>query len=89
MYASMKMMCKLHSQSMCEKLQVEVGVQSLLAALYNLQQGWMKKHPFELQPSIQFVAASKELKWSFVPKANTCSKIMFLTKGLPLSSFTS
>ena len=43
---------------------------------------------FELQPSIQFVAATnKELKWSFVPKANTCSKTMFLPRGshcLPL-----
>lgn len=42
---------------------------------------------FELQPSIQFVAATKELKWSFVPEANTCSKTMFLPRGshcLPL-----
>ena len=35
---------------------------------------------FELQPSIQFVAASEELKLSFVPKANTFSKTMFLPR---------
>ena len=33
---------------------------------------------FELQPSIQFVAANEGIKWSFIPKANTCSKTMFL-----------
>ena len=36
---------------------------------------------FELQPSIQFVSAAEELKWSFVPTANTCSKTMFLIRG--------
>ena len=44
MYASMKMIPTLHSQSMCEKLQVEEGVESLLGAFYNLQWGWMKNH---------------------------------------------
>ena len=37
---------------------------------------------FELQPSIQFVSAAEELKWSFVPTANTCSKTVF-NKGFP------
>ena len=36
---------------------------------------------FELQPSIQFVAANEGIKWSFIPKANTCSKTMFLPRG--------
>ena len=36
---------------------------------------------FELQPSIQFVAATEELKWSFIPKANTCSKTILLPRG--------
>lgn len=54
MYASMKMMCMLHSQSMCEKLQVEEGVQSLVAAFYNLQHGWMKNHPLDLNYNLVF-----------------------------------
>lgn len=36
---------------------------------------------FELQPSIQFVSAAEELKWLFIPTANTCSKTMFLIGG--------
>ena len=32
----------------------------------------------EPQPSIQFVVANEGIKWSFIPKANTCSKTMFL-----------
>ena len=32
----------------------------------------------EPQPSIQFVVANEGIKWSFIPKANTCSKAMFL-----------
>ena len=36
---------------------------------------------FELQPSIQFVAANEGIKWSFIPQANTCSKTMFLPRG--------
>ncbi|CAH3044710.1 unnamed protein product, partial [Porites lobata] len=36
---------------------------------------------FELQPSIQFVAANEGIKGSFIPKANTCSKTMFLPRG--------
>ena len=42
---------------------------------------------FGLQPGIQFVAAAQELKWSFIPKANTCSVTMLLPRGshdLPL-----
>ena len=46
--ASMRMTSMPHSQSMCEKLQVEEGVQSLLAAFYSLQQGWMKSHLLDL-----------------------------------------
>ena len=54
MYASMKMMPTLHSQSMCEKLQVEEGVESLLGAFYNLQLGWMKNRPLALNYNLVF-----------------------------------
>ena len=36
---------------------------------------------FELQPSIQFVTANEGITWSFIPKANTCGKTMFLPRG--------
>ena len=51
---SMKMIPTLHSQSMCEKLQVEEGVESLLGAFYNLQLGWMKNRPLALNYNLVF-----------------------------------
>jgi len=42
---------------------------------------------FELAPSIHFVAAPQNVKWSFIPTANACSGIMVLPRGsydLPL-----
>ena len=46
--------------------------------LGNIYTGLDEEPPlgFELQPSIQFVSAAEELKWSFFSTANTCSKTM-------------
>ena len=82
MYASMKMMPTLPSQSMCEKLQVKEGVESLLGAFYNLQLRWIKNRPLTLNYNLVFnllllIKGSR----SFIPKANTCSKTMFLPRG--------
>ena len=54
-----------------------------LASILQFATGMDEEPPlgFELQPSIQFVAANEGIKWSFIPKANTCSKTMFLPIG--------
>lgn len=59
---------------------MEEEVQLLWARYYNLQQGLMKSRLLDLN-CIQFVSAAEELKWSFIPTANTCSKTMFLIGG--------
>lgn len=79
MYTSMKMMCMLHSQSMCQKWKKECN-HSWQHSKFSTGLDEEPLLGFKLQPSIQFVAARKELKWSFVPKANTCSKTMFLPR---------
>ena len=52
MHESMKIMFMLHSQSMCENVQVVDNVQSPLAAFYSLQLGWMKNHLLGLNSNL-------------------------------------
>lgn len=51
MHESMKMFM-LHSQSMCENVQVVDNVQSPLAAFYSLQLGWMKNYLLGLNSNL-------------------------------------
>lgn len=56
---------------------------SLLAGILQFVTGLDEELPlgFEFPPSIHFVAAPQNVKWSFIPTANACSGTMVLPRG--------